>query len=108
MAPRFMTAFLSVCEWLDVYFGRRPNLRDEHYNHLIEMAVAGGASWIVTSNVADFERPELEFNFPTSALAANVLGGSSISHRARKNRGNQHLLRIQTIVNRCLPARKYR
>lgn len=58
---RLLEAFLSVCEWVDVYFGWRPNLRDEHHNHLIELAVAGGANWIVTSNGADFKNPELKF-----------------------------------------------
>ncbi len=36
-------------------------LIDEQDNHLIELAVAGGASWIVTSNLADFVEPELRF-----------------------------------------------
>ena len=58
---RLFEAFLGVCEWVDVYFGWRPNLPDENDNHLIELAVAGGASWIVTSNVADFQRAELKF-----------------------------------------------
>jgi len=54
-------AFLSVCSWVDVYFGWRPNLRDEGDNHLIELAVAGGANWIVTNNLADFRGAELRF-----------------------------------------------
>jgi predicted nucleic acid-binding protein len=58
---RLLDAFLSVCEWVDVYFGWRPNLSDEGDNHLIELAVAGGAGWIVTSNAADFMRAELKF-----------------------------------------------
>lgn len=53
--------FLSVCKWVDVYFGWRPNLPDEHDNHVIELAVAGAAAWIVTSNVADFKRAEPKF-----------------------------------------------
>jgi len=58
---RLFAAYLGVCEWVDVYFGWRPNLPDEGDNHLIELAVAGGASWIVTSNIADFQRAELKF-----------------------------------------------
>lgn len=54
-------AFLSVCDWVDVYFGWRPNLREESDNHLIELAVAGGASYIVTSNVRDLKGGELQF-----------------------------------------------
>lgn len=58
---RLLEAFLAVCRWVEVYFGWRPNLPDEADNHLIELAVAGGANWIVTSNVADFRRSELKF-----------------------------------------------
>jgi putative PIN family toxin of toxin-antitoxin system len=58
---RLFEAFLGVCEWVEVYFGWRPNLIDEGDNHLIELAVAGGARWIMTTNTADFERAELKF-----------------------------------------------
>jgi len=58
---RLFEAFLSVCEWIQVYYLWRPNLRDEGDNHIVELAVAGGASMIVTNNVADFERPDLRF-----------------------------------------------
>ena len=54
-------AFLSVCRWTTIYYGWRPNLRDEADNHLIELAVAGGASVIVTKNVRDFQGAELQF-----------------------------------------------
>lgn len=54
-------AFLSVCRWTNIYYGWRPNLRDEADNHLIELAVAGGASAIVTKNVRDFKGAELHF-----------------------------------------------
>ncbi len=35
--------FLACCEWTEIYYGWRPNLRDENDNHLIELVVAGGA-----------------------------------------------------------------
>lgn len=54
-------AFLSVCEWVRVYFLWRPNLPDEADNHLVELALAGGADAIVTSNVRDVRRGELAF-----------------------------------------------
>ena len=54
-------AFLATCEWVSVYFRWRPNLRDETDNHLMELAVAGGAAAIVTNNVADFRGAELPF-----------------------------------------------
>jgi putative PIN family toxin of toxin-antitoxin system len=53
--------FLSVCEWTRVYYAWRPNLPDEADNHLIELAVAGGADLIVTRNLRDIQRGELQF-----------------------------------------------
>lgn len=54
-------AFLKVSKWVNIYFLWRPNLRDEADNHLIELALAGGASSIVTNNLKDFQNAELLF-----------------------------------------------
>ena len=54
-------AFLSLCEWVQVYFSWRPNLPDEADNHIVELAVAGGAAMIVTNNVRDFRAADLRF-----------------------------------------------
>jgi putative PIN family toxin of toxin-antitoxin system len=54
-------AFLSVSQWVNIYFLWRPNLRDEADNHLIELALAGNASSIITNNVKDFQNTELLF-----------------------------------------------
>jgi len=54
-------AFLSVAEWVKVYLLWRPNLPDEADNHLIELALAGQAEFIVTNNVRDVARGELNF-----------------------------------------------
>lgn len=53
--------FLSRCRWCRVYFMWRPNLRDEADNHLIELAVAGGADAIVSRNLRDLASMELRF-----------------------------------------------
>lgn len=53
--------FLATCRWTRIYFGWRPNLPDEGDNHLVELAVAGGASHIVTRNLRDLKRKELKF-----------------------------------------------
>jgi len=56
-----LAALTSVGQWIKVYFLWRPNLRDEADNHLIELAVAGGAQAIVTRNIRDLTRSELHF-----------------------------------------------
>jgi putative PIN family toxin of toxin-antitoxin system len=53
--------FLSVCRWTRIYYGWRPNLPDEADNHLIELAIAGGATRVVTRNLRDVARMELRF-----------------------------------------------
>ena len=45
--------------WVVIRFGWRPNLPDEKDNHLIELAIAGNASAIVTHNVKELTRGEL-------------------------------------------------
>ena len=54
-------AFLCVCRWVEVYYLWRPNLPDEDDNHLLELAVAGGAEFVVSKNTRDFQSSELLF-----------------------------------------------
>ncbi len=53
--------FLAMCRWTRIYYGWRPNLPDEGDNHLVELAVAGGAEYIVTRNLKDLQSKELKF-----------------------------------------------
>ena len=53
--------FFACCKWTRIYYLWRPNLRDEADNHLIELAVAGGADFIVTRNLRDLREAELRF-----------------------------------------------
>ena len=57
-----LDAVLSVCRWIDVAFLWRPNLPDESDNHLIELAVADNAQWIVTGNARGVTAGELLFD----------------------------------------------
>ena len=55
-------ALLKECRWTQVYYLWRPNLPDESDNHILELAVAGGAETLVTKNVKDFRKGELRFS----------------------------------------------
>lgn len=65
--------FLATCRWTRIYFGWRPNLRDEGDNHLIELAVAGGASHIVSRNLRDLKSGELLFPGVSAVTPAQFL-----------------------------------
>lgn len=57
-----LAALASVSRWVRVYFAWRPNLPDEADNHLIELAVAGGAAAVITHNTRDLGAGELSFD----------------------------------------------
>lgn len=56
-----LDVYLAFCRWTQIYYGWRPNLTDEGDNHLVELAVAGGADAIITRNIRDLQRAELRF-----------------------------------------------
>jgi len=56
-----MDVFFACCEWTRVYYSWRPNLPDEGDNHLVELAVAGGAEFIVTRDLRHLKNMELLF-----------------------------------------------
>ena len=56
-----LAALARQGRWVSVHFAWRPNLPDEANNHLIELAVAAGASAIITHNLRDLGRGELRW-----------------------------------------------
>jgi putative PIN family toxin of toxin-antitoxin system len=70
--------FAGVCRWTRVYYAWRPNLRDESDNHVIELAVAGGAAAIVTRNVRDYRiGAQLRFPHIDILTPARILKGEA-------------------------------
>lgn len=57
-----LAAFFAVCEWVQIHYLWRPNLKDEGDNFLIELAVAGNAKCIITNNLKDLRNAELQFD----------------------------------------------
>jgi uncharacterized protein len=65
--------FVASCRWTRIYYGWRRNLRDEGDNHLVELAVAGGAEFIVTHNIRHLKTMELKFEGLAIATPAQLL-----------------------------------
>lgn len=70
--------FFANCRWTDIYFGWRPNLKDEGDNHLIELAVAGHAQCIVSRNIKDLKSGELLFPDIVLMTPEEFLQGESL------------------------------
>jgi len=66
-------ALMSVSHWTKIHYLWRPNLRDADDDHIIELAVASGAGWIVTENIRDFQNGELTFDSFRIARAKTFL-----------------------------------
>ena len=56
-----LNAYYSTCRWVPIYYLWRPNVPDEGDNFLIELALAGNASHIITNNISDLKNAELKF-----------------------------------------------
>lgn len=56
----FLDGFASACKPIDARYLWRPNLKDEADNHLVELAIAAQAQYIITNNVSDFAQAQLQ------------------------------------------------
>ncbi len=73
-------AFYSVCSWVPIYYLWRPNIVDEADNFLIELALAGNATHIITNNISDLKNSELNFPELTILTPEQMLRGENHGH----------------------------
>jgi len=73
--------WMIFCLW-------RPNLRDEGDNHLVELAVASGASFIITQNIQDLQSGELNFDTTKGMHPAAFL---NMIREEEKNNGDDNI-----------------
>ena len=71
-----LNAFYAVCRWVSIYYLWRPNIPDEGDNFLIELALAGNATHIVTNNIRDFQHSELHFPGLSFVKPEEILRGN--------------------------------
>ena len=70
-----LNAFYNLCDWVPIYYLWRPNIVDEGDNFLIELALAGNATHIVTNNISDLKNAELNFPDLKIVTPARLLRG---------------------------------
>ena len=58
---RLLAALVTAAQEVEVRYLWRPNLRDEGDNFVFEAAFAASPATIVTHNVRDFRRPEMDW-----------------------------------------------
>ena len=68
-----LAALASRARWVRIYYAWRPNLPDEGDNHLIELAIAGGAKAIITHNVGDLRGGEFRLGQLSILTPAQLL-----------------------------------
>jgi len=70
-----LNSFYGICNWVPIYYLWRPNIIDEGDNFLIELALAGNATHIITNNISDLKNAELKFPSLQIVTPVNFLRG---------------------------------
>ena len=70
-----LKALYNTCDWIPIYYLWRPNIADEGDNFLIELALAGNATHIITNNIRDLKNAVLKFPELKIVTPANFLRG---------------------------------
>ena len=60
---QLLDGIFSVGKWNKVHCLWRPNLKDEGDNHLIDLAVASNAEYLISYNLRDLMSGDLKFAF---------------------------------------------
>lgn len=76
LVEQALDGFVSLCEETRIFFALCPNLPDEADNHVLELAVAGQADYLVTHNLKDFGG-ELTFERPHIVTPGDLLKQAS-------------------------------
>ena len=70
-----LNAFCSITRWVSIHYLWRPNLTDENDNFIIELAIAGNTTTIITNNIRDFKNSEISFPELKIATPETLLKG---------------------------------
>ena len=70
---RLLAVLVAATEEVDVRYLWRPNLPDEGDNFVFEVAFAASPATIITHNVRDFRRPQIEWPGMLVKTPAQVL-----------------------------------
>lgn len=90
-----LNIFLSIYVWTRIYYGWRPNLPDETDNHLLELAVAGSARFIVTRNLHGLSRMDLTLFESDRVDARDISAGIEIMTALTVRLADDKYLRFQ-------------
>ncbi len=93
--PMLFDGLLANCKWVDIHFLWRPNLPDEGDNQVIELAIASGATTVITHNLRDFMG---ELKFPEVRICTPATFLTLMAAQADRRLKNE----LQKLVHRAV------